>query len=324
MLRLTKISCIAFGGWVAGLATERFLQTKSKENPLNLEPNTDNIGISFKPGLPIFGTVSAATLIPKPPQDVQPIPPEPSLKSPRVSQVMRFGFPGLDNVRTLDDFVLSYDKRNRTAHWVFEHLTADSVAYNDKVDRSKCDFIEDQSIHPFFRSTNADYKRSGFDRGHLAAAGNHRKDQLHCQQTFLLSNMSPQVGKGFNRDSWNRLERHCRNLTKTHRNVYVCTGPLYLPRKEADGNLYVKYQVIGANNVAVPTHFFKVIVMETDRRELLLESYIMPNAPISDSTPLTAFQVPPESIERAAGLLFFDKLSRNHLKSVNGRSLEWV
>jgi len=64
--------------------------------------------------------------------------------------------------------------------------------------------------------------------------------------------------------------------------------------------------------------------METDRRELLLESYIMPNAPISDSTPLTAFQVPPESIERAAGLLFFDKLSRNHLKSVNGRSLEWV
>ena len=40
--------------------------------------------------------------------------------------------------------------------------------------------------------------------------------------------------------------------------------------------------------------------METDRRELLLESYIMPNAPISDSTPLTAFQVPPESIERSA------------------------
>ena len=143
---------------------------------------------------------------------------------------MRFGFPGLDNVRTLDDYVLSYDKRNRTAHWVIEHLTAESVAFNDKVDRSKCDFVEDKSIHPYFRSSNADYKRSGFDRGHLAAAGNHRKDQLHCQQTFLLSNMSPQVGKGFNRDSWNRLERHCRNLTKNHRNVYVGTGPLYLPR----------------------------------------------------------------------------------------------
>jgi endonuclease G, mitochondrial len=164
---------------------------------------------------------------------------------------MRFGFPGLDNVRSLDDFVLSYDRRNRTAHWVFEHLTPDSIAFNKNVDRSLCEFgkliflwpkehnndvlvlnfvVEDASIHPFFRSSNSDYKGSGFDRGHLAAAGNHKKDLVHCQQTFLLSNMAPQVGKGFNRDSWNRLENHVRKLTKENRNVYVCTGPLYLPR----------------------------------------------------------------------------------------------
>ena len=143
---------------------------------------------------------------------------------------MRYGFPGLDHVRSYDDFVLSYDRRNRVPHWVFEHLTKSSVAYNNEVDRSKCDFYEDQSIHSYFRSTNQDYKGSGYDRGHLAAAGNHRKLQRHCEQTFVLSNMSPQVGKGFNRDSWNRLEKHVRNLTKTHSNVYVCTGPLYLPR----------------------------------------------------------------------------------------------
>ena len=34
---------------------------------------------------------------------------------------------------------------------------------------------------------------SGFDRGHMAPAGNHRKDQVMCDQTFLLSNMAPQV-----------------------------------------------------------------------------------------------------------------------------------
>ncbi len=177
---------------------------------------------------------------------------------------MRFGFPGLDNVRPLDDYVISYDRRNRTAHWVFEHLTSDGVAYNKNVDRSKCDFgesnftllcnlivqifrisilflVEDQTIHPFFRSSNSDYKGSGFDRGHLAAAGNHRKDQLHCQQTFLLSNMSPQVGKGFNRDSWNRLERLVRDHTKTHRNVYVCTGPLYLPRYQSVDDIFPSF-----------------------------------------------------------------------------------
>lgn len=49
-----------------------------------------------------------------------------------------------------------------------------------------------------------------------------------------------------------------RKLARKNANVYVCTGPLYLPRLESDGNLYVKYKVIGKNNVAVPTHFFKV------------------------------------------------------------------
>lgn len=81
-----------------------------------------------------------------------------------------------------------------------------------------------------FRSDNSDYKKSGYDRGHLAAAGNHKASQNSIDQTFYLSNMAPQVGEGFNRDSWNRLERYVRKLTKTYTNVYCCTGPLYLPR----------------------------------------------------------------------------------------------
>lgn len=36
--------------------------------------------------------------------------------------------------------------------------------------------------------------------------------------------------------------------------IFTCT----LLRPEADGKLYVRYQVIGPNHVAVPTHFFKV------------------------------------------------------------------
>ena len=38
---------------------------------------------------------------------------------------------------------------------------------------------------------NAQY--SGFDRGHLAPAANHRLNQEVCNETFLLSNMAPQV-----------------------------------------------------------------------------------------------------------------------------------
>jgi len=56
------------------------------------------------------------------------------------------------------DYIVSYDARNKTAHWVFEHLTKESVKRNDEVDRTKSTFGEDSSIHPYFRSTNADYK----------------------------------------------------------------------------------------------------------------------------------------------------------------------
>lgn len=145
-------------------------------------------------------------------------------------QIMKYGFPGLDNVRSFENYIISYDKRNRTAHWVFEHLTKDRLMSNKDIDRSKSEFQCDESIHPYFRSTNKDYKGSGYDRGHLAAAGNHKMHQKHLDQTFYLSNIAPQVGKGFNRDSWNRLEKYVRSLTRIYKDVYVCTGPLYLPK----------------------------------------------------------------------------------------------
>lgn len=230
--------------------------------------------------------IFAATLLPS-----QSVRLEPASSTGRPAQIMRFGFPGTDSVRFLNDYVMSYDRRNRTAHWVFEHLTKDSLQRNESVDRSKCEFQEDVDVHPYFRSLNSDYKKSGFDRGHLAAAGNHRKCQADVDQTFLLSNVAPQVGKGFNRNSWNRLEMHVRQLARKYKNVYVCTGPLYLPRLENDGKKYVKYQVIGPNHVAVPTHFFKVVVGETENAELDLESYVMPNMAIADDTPLGAFMV---------------------------------
>ena len=55
-------------------------------------------------------------------------------------------------------------RRNRVAHWVFEHLTPESTKRAENVDRTKSEFVEDISIHPFFRSSNKDYKYSGFDR----------------------------------------------------------------------------------------------------------------------------------------------------------------
>ncbi|XP_072948133.1 endonuclease G, mitochondrial [Epargyreus clarus] len=300
LLQLAQLSAVGLTGYYVGVVS------KEEENHIFV----DGRPLRSMPALPIFGTVSAAA----------PFVDSGSPKD-RVSQIMKYGFPGLDNVRSYDDFVLSYDRRTRVPHWVFEHLTKEHVMKNDQVDRSKCDFMADESIHPFFRSLNSDYKGSGFDRGHMAAAGNHKIAQKHVEQTFFLTNMAPQVGEGFNRHAWNRLEKHVRKLTKVYENVYCCTGPLYLPRRESDGKCYVKYQVIGANSVAVPTHFYKVVVGEAADGSLDMEAYVMPNQKIPDDTPLSVFMVQPETVERAAGLLFFDKLQRNKLTRINGRKL---
>lgn len=80
--------------------------------------------------------------------------------------------------------------------------------------------------------------------------------------------------------------------------------PGFACRTEADGKSYVKYQVIGKNHVAVPTHFFKVLILEAAGGQIELRSYVMPNAPVNEAIPLERFLVPIESIERASGLLF--------------------
>lgn len=90
---------------------------------------------------------------------------------------------------------------------------------------------------------------------------------------------------------WNRLESYVRKLARKYPNVYVCTGPLYLPKKEDDGKTYVRYQVIGANNVAVPTHFYKIVVCETTDGYLEMESYVLPNAVVAEDTPLNVYLV---------------------------------
>ncbi|KAI1285303.1 Endonuclease G, mitochondrial [Halotydeus destructor] len=241
-------------------------------------------------------------------------------KSERVKTIMQHGYPSLDTIRMYDNFVLSYDRRNRTANWVLEHLSPELLRITDKsTDRSKCDFVEDVSVHEYWRPKNDDYRGSGFDRGHLAAAGNHKVSQKHVEQTFVLSNISPQVGKGFNRDAWNNLERYVRYRAKASKNLWVCTGPVYLPKFE-DGKKYVKYQVIGQNLVAVPTHFFKIMLIENNDETLEIESYLMPNQVIQTALPLLTFQVPPDSIERAAGLLFFHQIPKSKVKQINGNN----
>jgi len=226
--------------------------------------------------------------------------------------LFEYGFPGpVSDIATRAAFISAYDRRTRNPHWVVEHITPASLAIRDG-DRKNSTFIEDDSIPAKFRALLKDYFRSGYDRGHQVPAADARWNQKAMDETFYLSNMCPQVGEGFNRDYWAHFEDFCRRLTNRYPSVRIVTGPLYLPRKDpTDGKWYVKYEVIGnPANVAVPTHFYKVILAEDGKTNgnVAIGAFVMPNAPIPNEKPLVDFEVPLEAIERASGLEFAAKL----------------
>lgn len=217
----------------------------------------------------------------------------------------KYGFPGpVHDLQKNQEFIACYDRATRNPYWVLEHLTKESLQRGAGVDRKKCVFREDELIPAKFRARLRDYFRSGYDRGHNAPAADAKFSQQAMDETFALSNMSPQVGDGFNRDYWAHLEDFVRRLTARYDSVRVMTGPLYLPRQDADDKYRVQYEVIGSPpNVAVPTHFFKLVVGErTGAEQLAVAAFVLPNAAIDNLTPLTSFQVPVEAVERSAGL----------------------
>jgi len=108
--------------------------------------------------------------------------------------------------------------------------------------------------------------------------------------------------------------------------VLVVTGPLFRPGKtEEDGKKYVKYEVIGDNNVAVPTDFFKVILVDDDYdykdgggKRKTLECYVMSNEEIDDDIPLRDHSCDLEWIEKTAGVVLFPNEDRDSWRRLDG------
>lgn len=219
----------------------------------------------------------------------------------------------LTDVLVHEAYVSSYDRRLRHPIWTAEHLTQASLQRRDGVNRANSVFSEDMRVPQLFRSTNADYFRSGYDRGHMVPAADAKASQSAMNETFLLSNIAPQVGEGMNRDYWSHTEDFVRRLTGHFSDVYVFTVPLYLPRQTSDGKWRVSYEVIGSPpSVSVPTHFAKVILGVTGggvglgkAKSFSMGAFVIPNSMIPNSAPLRSFATDVDAVERAAGVQFF-------------------
>jgi endonuclease G len=133
------------------------------------------------------------------------------------------------------------------ALWSAEHLTADSLAVaRDTPRRGR--FHADNRLPFSDQAQLSDYRRSGYDRGHMTPSGD--MPGYHAQQqSFSLANMVPQAGP-LNRGVWEGIESAVRDLAVHEGQLYVVTGAVF------QGS---EIQSIGDNSVLVPTQTWKAV-----------------------------------------------------------------
>jgi endonuclease G, mitochondrial len=157
-------------------------------------------------------------------------------------------------------YTFAYNEAHEQANWVAYILTKSQLGSG--VERSNR-FMEDPLVSTQ-TATNADYAKSGYDRGHLAPAADMSWSLQVMQESFYYSNMSPQL-PGFNRGIWKKLEEKVRSWAALYDTLYVVTGPI----------LESGLPTIGPNQVSVPKAYFKALIAPNQQKGI---AFIMPNA----------------------------------------------
>ncbi len=229
---------------------------------------------------------------PKAPEEPQiefSVPPAPTQNVQSRYDNLRLGVPGkADTIIDREGYALGYIEHHEQPAWVIYKLTR--VEATTKAAKRGNDFREDPQI-PTGSATLADYRRSGYDRGHLAPAADMAFSVRTMSESFYLSNMSPQRPK-FNRGVWKDLEEQVRRFAIAEGEIMVVTGPI-LPK--------TKSITIGNNKVTVPTHYYKVIYDLTPPQKMI--GFILPNE--GSKRPVQDFAVTVDAVEAATGLDFF-------------------
>ena len=145
------------------------------------------------------------------------------------------------------DFVVLHSGLTHGPLWSAEYLTRAHLSEARAQVRTN-KFFEDPSLPPGEGATLADYRRSGFDRGHMSPAGD-RWDGEAMAQSFTLANVVPQ-NRDNNEHLWARIESSVRKIATRYAEAYVITGPLFAGQT---------LNTIGSSRVLVPTQLYKVV-----------------------------------------------------------------
>ncbi|OIV42829.1 DNA/RNA non-specific endonuclease [Flavobacterium johnsoniae] len=192
-------------------------------------------------------------------------------------------------------YTLSYNEKFEQAEWVAYELKKE---YLKNSNYKRPYFIEDPKV----TTGSADwrnYKKSGYDKGHLCPAGDMEFSEEAYNDTFYTSNISPQK-HDFNSGIWNRIEQKTRYWADKYNDIYVVTGGVL---KDSD-------KKIGTEKVSVPKYFYKIVLAKSGKEHKAI-AFLVPNEDSDKS--IYDFVVPVETLEKMTGIDFFPNLK--NLKS---------
>lgn len=190
-------------------------------------------------------------------------------------------------------FTIGFSKKYKNAYWVAYVLSCNET--NGKVERTNY-FKQDEILGKYSPHTD-DYYYSGYDKGHLIPAGDNTSDKLSMEDSFLMSNVSPQI-PAFNRGIWKRLEEQVRKWACEYDSVYVVTGSI----------LKGKFDKIGKGKVSVPDYFYKSILIYNNSKQATI-SFLMYQYTEEDN--LRKFAITTDSLEKRIGYDLFPRLEDN-------------
>ncbi len=190
-----------------------------------------------------------------------------------------------------EGYALKYNSDCKVPFWVSYNMRDTDLVPN--VSRTD-DFRQDAEIK-VPQAALADYKRSGYDRGHMARAGLFTKSKKLMSESFILSNIIPQNSYMNQSGAWRRLEDFELDMIKLKKEVNIVSGPVVGPND----------QRIGAGEVCVPEIVYKVIYQGGTNPAAI--GFLIPN--YRTDLKYTDYAVSIDEVEAATGIDFFPELT---------------
>jgi len=189
-------------------------------------------------------------------------------------------------------YALGYSEDHEQAAWVAYELTREMLTGRTAARTNT--FRPDPDVHTE-SATPRDYSSSGYDKGHLCPAADMAFDATAMDESFFMSNMSPQV-PAFNMGIWRELEELTRDWARRFKRLYIVTGPILTQPGLGQ---------IGFSKVTVPAAFYKVLLAPDQQRAI---AFILPNQ-MSDKL-VTDYACSIDKVEDRTGIDFFPRLNK--------------